>query len=130
MITLEFYRNKQVEGWQGFLVEGHSGFAAHGEDIVCAAVSALAQTAVLGIQEVIEIDCLVEIDEADGLLLCLLPEKLAQEEWKQAQLVLKVLYTGLSAIEEEYGKHVSVKEVPYRENESAIVRFKKRRRKH
>jgi len=121
---------KEGPGWRGFLAYGHSGFAGHGEDIVCAAVSALTQTAVLGLQHVLGIECLVWMDESEGSLLCLLPENLGCEVWKQAQLVLRVLYVGLLATEEEYGNYVSVKEVPYRENESAIIRLQKRWRKH
>ena len=35
----------------GFEVAGHSGTAAHGQDIVCAGVSSLTQTALLGLGE-------------------------------------------------------------------------------
>jgi uncharacterized protein YsxB (DUF464 family) len=33
-------------------VKGHAGYAPHGQDIVCAAVSAILQTAVLGLESV------------------------------------------------------------------------------
>ncbi len=33
----------------GFSAQGHTGFAEEGEDIVCAAVSAITQTAMLGV---------------------------------------------------------------------------------
>lgn len=33
-------------------VKGHAGYAPHGQDIVCAAVSAILQTAVLGIESI------------------------------------------------------------------------------
>ena len=35
----------------GYRVHGHSGTASKGQDIVCAGISALAQTALLGISE-------------------------------------------------------------------------------
>lgn len=35
-------------------VKGHAGYAPHGQDIVCAAVSAILQTAVLGIESIAE----------------------------------------------------------------------------
>ena len=35
----------------GFSAEGHTGFADRGEDIVCAAISVLTQTAVIGLQQ-------------------------------------------------------------------------------
>ncbi len=129
MTKVKFYKAGEGRGWQGFRALGHTGYAAHGSDIVCAAVSALTQTAALGLTEVLGIDCLVQVDESKGSLLCLLPQGLTTGDWTQSQLVLNILYQGLLATEMEYGKHVSVKEVPYRENESAIVRLKKGRRK-
>ncbi|HKM43078.1 MAG TPA: ribosomal-processing cysteine protease Prp [Limnochordia bacterium] len=130
MTQVDFYRTAEGCEWQGFRAHGHTGFAGHGEDIVCAAVSVLTQTAVLGLREVLAIDCLVQTDEREGSLLCLLPDELSENDWNQAQLILNVLYVGLLATEKEYGDHVSVKEVPHRENESAIIRLKKRRRKY
>lgn len=127
MIKVRFFQTEA--GWQGFQVSGHAGAADPGEDIVCSAVSALAQTAALGLTKVLEIECDVKV--TDGYLSCLLPE-LQQSLWEQAQLVLAVFLTGLEAIiaEEEYNKYVSVKEVPYRENEFTTFRYQKRRRKH
>lgn len=128
MTRVEFYKTDL--GWQGFKALGHSGYAEHGEDIVCAAVSVLTQTAVLGLTELLGIEGLVQIDENEGLLVCLLPPDLDEGVWEQAQLILDVLHLGLTATAKEYGNHVSVKEVPYHENESAIIRHQKGRRKY
>lgn len=98
--------------------------------MVCAAMSVLTHTAVLGLKKVLGVDCLVKADETQGLLVCLLPDRLSGEEYKQAQLILEVLYAGVTATVEEYGNYVRMKEVPYREDESAIFRLKKRRRKY
>ncbi|MCK9526197.1 MAG: ribosomal-processing cysteine protease Prp, partial [Limnochordia bacterium] len=97
MTKVEFYKNEEGYEWQGFCAHGHTGFAGHGEDIVCAAVSVLTQTAILGLNEVLAIDCLVQADEREGSLLCLLPDEMAEQDWKQAQLVLNILYVGLLA---------------------------------
>ena len=126
MTKIEFYKTDL--GWRGFQAQGHTGFANSGEDIVCAAVSVLTQTTVLGLKQVLGIDSQVQIDEKKGLLVCLLPDELNAAQWGQAQILLEVLYVGLLATAEEYGDYVSVKEVPYRENESAIIRLKKGRR--
>ena len=48
MIKVEIFKNEDGKIF-GYEVTGHSGTAAHGEDIVCAGVSSLAQTALLGI---------------------------------------------------------------------------------
>lgn len=123
MTKVSFYRTEA--GWRGFEAVGHANWGAYGEDIVCAAVSALTQTTALGLTKVLAIDCQIVVKETDGALFCLLPDGLSQEQWERAQLVLNVFYTGLMAImdEVEYRKHLSVKEVPYRENESATFRL-------
>lgn len=128
MINVEFYETDR--GWQGFRAHGHAGYADPGEDIVCAAVSILTQTAVLGLEQVLGVACQLQIDEAKGLLECALPQGLPEKLWQDAQLVLEVLLVGLRSTAEEYGDYVSVKEVPYRENKSSIVRHQEGRRKH
>ncbi len=50
----------------GFSVTGHSGTAERGQDIVCAGVSSLAQTALLGIMEYLHRE--VDYDIASGKL--------------------------------------------------------------
>jgi uncharacterized protein len=44
----------KVNGKHGYMnieIEGHANFDKHGSDIVCAGVSAISQTAVLGLME-------------------------------------------------------------------------------
>ena len=52
----------------GFRAEGHSGYAAYGEDILCAAISALTQTTLLGLLNVIGIPVTYELDDEVGLV--------------------------------------------------------------
>lgn len=46
---IEFCLHRQHGRITGYDVSGHSGTAAHGFDIVCAGISSLAQTALLGL---------------------------------------------------------------------------------
>jgi len=48
MINIEIVRNSD-QAMVGFSVSGHANTAPHGQDIVCAGISALTQTAVLGL---------------------------------------------------------------------------------
>jgi len=48
MIELVFQRDH--DRWFSFQSKGHSGYKKSGEDIVCAAISAIMQTAILGIK--------------------------------------------------------------------------------
>lgn len=49
MIKIQIFRNAARE-ISGFTVNGHANAAPHGQDIVCAAVATLTQTAVLGLE--------------------------------------------------------------------------------
>jgi len=48
MINIEIVRNSD-QAMVGFSVIGHANTAPHGQDIVCAGISALTQTAALGL---------------------------------------------------------------------------------
>lgn len=107
MTVVHFIRNQH--GITGFEVSGHSGYADYGNDIVCAAISSLTQTTVLGLRNVVQVDVTVEIK--DGYLECRLPKKLSAELWRDSQLVMNILYVGLKGIEEEYQDFLRIEEV-------------------
>lgn len=94
-----YYSDRQIFR---FRASGHTGYAVHGEDIVCAAISVLTQTAVIGLQEVVGLKPIVEVK--DGYLDCSIPDDLNQQISAQAQIVMNVLYKGLQAIYQEYGE--------------------------
>ena len=62
------------KGYKGFEVLGHSGYADIGSDIVCAGVSAVAQTAVNMATEVLNLDFMIDLDAKAGKLKCILEE--------------------------------------------------------
>lgn len=99
MTVVRFYYSDQTI--RGFRAAGHTGYGDFGEDIVCAAISVLTQTAVIGLQEVVGIKPTVKIK--DGYLDCRLPNDLDQPIQAQVKLVIDVLYKGLQAILQEYG---------------------------
>lgn len=104
MIRIEVRRNAQGH-IQGYTVAGHSGFAPEGEDIVCAGVTALAETAVLGLRQVAGIRPQVEM--ADGLIRCELPP-LTGGQAAQAQAILETMLLGLRDIAKDYRTYVQV----------------------
>ena len=88
MITANvFYRKGKIAG---FLVEGHSGYAPEGQDIVCAAVSTAVQSCVVGITEVLKIPVNLKIEEARlEFFLNDTNQKTAQEFMKTCELCIK-----------------------------------------
>lgn len=97
---------------RGFRAAGHAGFAERGADIVCAAVSALTEVTVLGLQARLGLEPAVEMDEERGLLLCTLDrDGTPPEMWARAQDLLETLALGLGEIAKEYADYIRVREV-------------------
>jgi uncharacterized protein YsxB (DUF464 family) len=69
MIKIDIVRNK-LNYIEGFCVIGHADTAPHGQDIVCAGVSALTQTAVIGLERYLGRQ--VDLDIASGKLVATL----------------------------------------------------------
>lgn len=87
-----------------FQVTGHAEYAEFGKDVVCGAVSALAQTAILGLEEVAGISPEVEINE--GSLICMLSAGEAAND--RGQAILETVILGLKEIEQDYGDYLRV----------------------
>ena len=100
MITVTVYRENELP--VGFSVSGHANMGEYGEDLVCAAVSAVVQTAILGITEVCHISAGVSIEE--GETTCILPKDAAQDALDRAAIVFDTMLAGLRSIQASYPK--------------------------
>lgn len=91
----------------GFDCTGHADYAEAGQDIVCSAVSALAQAAVLGLVEVAHIPAGYSI-QADGGLHCIIGRDATDAQCKDAALLLDTLAAGLQAVDESYPGYLKI----------------------
>jgi uncharacterized protein YsxB (DUF464 family) len=107
MIWVDLYSSN--EGLRGFTIEGHAGMAPHGEDVVCAGVSAVAQTALLGLEAYLPGGFAWNL-EADGRIRCFLVDRLSPEDRRVSEIILGTLRLGLEAIENSYGEYVKIRE--------------------
>ena len=82
----------------GYTACGHSGYAEAGADIVCAAISVLTQSAVIGMMEVLHLPVKLERDDGAGFLKAILPVENAPE----AQVLLETMRLSLKSIRAEY----------------------------
>lgn len=80
----------------GFHIRGHAGDMLNGENIVCAAVSAIAQCTAMGIIDVAELD--PELTMEDGDMRLVLPRIMTAEQEKAAAVLLKTMKIGLDSI--------------------------------
>lgn len=104
MIRIRIVRNAATH-ITGLQARGHARFAAHGQDIVCAAVSALLQTAWLGLETIEGIE--VSYRRDDGHLSFAL-ESGAEREG--VRVLLSSICLGIRQIEEQYPEFVRVEE--------------------
>ena len=86
----------------GFTVSGHANMGEYGEDLVCAAVSAVVQTAILGITEVCRIQAGVSIE--DGQTSCILEKDVTGDAMERASIVFETMLCGLRSIQSSYPK--------------------------
>ncbi|MFU0827611.1 MAG: Ribosomal-processing cysteine protease Prp [Lachnoclostridium sp.] len=98
MIKISFYKNAE-DKIIGFHAKGHAGFANSGQDIVCAAVSALIINTVNSIEHFTSDTCQYREDEKKGEIDFRIESELSSE----SSLLLNSLHLGLQGIEKEYG---------------------------
>ena len=75
---------------------GHSGYGAYGEDVVCAGVSSIIQTAMLGLLSVVKVNDCIKKDEENAIMEINLPENLPSDKMHDAQIVLETMMCGIS----------------------------------
>ncbi len=95
MIEVVFYKTKEKE-YRGFNCLGHAGYAASGEDIVCAAVSALVINTVNSIRNFTDEKIRLVTNEEEGLIQLMFEEAPGHD----ASLLMNSLYLGLSSIQD------------------------------
>lgn len=90
------------------VAQGHTGYGEAGEDIVCAAVSTLLQSALLGLLQVVGINVKFSVDEEKGSLRFTLPSVLSAEERHDADIVLNTMLCGIKDIYTEYSDYINL----------------------
>lgn len=93
MIRVTIFSNKE-QLIKGFEVCGHAGFSESGTDIVCAAVSVLAQNTANSIEEFTHDDFETELDEKKGRLKVMLTDNVSSE----SDLLMKSFKLGINSI--------------------------------
>lgn len=107
MIKARFLKDdSQLKGLE---VSGHAFFAPHGQDIVCAGVSALVTTGYNSLLHYVgEEKISLEVDESTGYMRYELSD-LNQKEEKETEIILKTIKIGIDSIAQAYPGHVTIR---------------------
>ena len=84
-------------------VKGHADYADKGSDIVCAAVSAIVQTAGHEVEKMSKNSTC----EKEGYY-SIITEKIDDENSRDAQIILKTMQNGLAELQEQYPKNIKL----------------------
>ena len=93
----------------GFTVSGHSGYAEAGQDVICAAISAIVTMAEATINDVCGAKAKVRVKEEDARVTLTLPASCDEEESVQA--VLAGMLLTLCSLRDDYPDYIEVLEV-------------------
>ena len=109
MITAAFH----LEGARivSFQVEGHSGLAPQGEDILCAAVTSAVRLTECAVNDVLGLEAAVKVSEKDASISLKLPRNLEGEADQVCQTLLASLMVYFVQLQEEYPENITVMEV-------------------
>ena len=110
MIKIDLYSDS-LGDIRRYHVKGHADFAEYGEDIVCAAISVLAQTTLIGLVEVLNLkenEIFYKIDENTGYLNVELKDIKDENDLKSSQLLLETFKLGIQSIQESYPGNIKI----------------------
>ena len=93
----------------GFSISGHSGYAEAGQDIVCAAISAVVTMAEATINDVCGAKAKVRVKDEQARITLTLPAICDEEDSVQAVLAGLMLY--LCSLRDDYPDYIEVLEV-------------------
>ncbi len=88
--------------------DGHTNYGEKGEDIVCASLSSIVQTAALGLLMVAEMPLKMKRDDEAGYLKFSLPDNLSEKQEIQAAAILDTMVCGISDLYETFSDYIEL----------------------
>jgi uncharacterized protein len=106
MTQVSIVRDKEGFIWE-FTVKGHAGAGAEGEDIVCAGISAIVQTALGAMDELAGVR---SFTVKRGLVRCTVPADIPKVKKEVIKIILDSMAIGLKQIDltPEYSEYISI----------------------
>ena len=108
MTDVVFYKNNGVI--TAFECSGHTGYADNGYDIVCSALSSIAQSCALGITEVLRVNAKIKRNDDKGYYRVVLPDGMTEEQLSGTQVLLQTMYMSVKTLAKDYSKFIKLEE--------------------
>jgi uncharacterized protein YsxB (DUF464 family) len=91
-----------------YRIQGHSGYAPLGTDIVCAAISTLGQTTAMGLKQIVGVKTQVVVDESIPDYQCYYVLQDVNGKDKEIATLLETFCGGVRIIAEDYPDYVKL----------------------
>ncbi len=88
--------------------DGHTGYGAEGEDIVCAALSSIVQTAVLGIMQLVGVNADYQVDSSEASLSLDIPKGISDSQRHDCDIILNTLLLGVNDLYQGYSDFIEL----------------------
>ena len=99
---------KKVNRIVKVVCSGHTGYGVEGEDIVCAALSSVVQTALMGLLAVARVKVDYHRDDKKGTLTFALPDGLSEGKKHDAAVILDTMLCGVSDLREGFSDFINL----------------------
>lgn len=106
MTTISFF--KKDNNIVKVVSKGHTGYAEEGSDIVCAAVSAVLQTALLGLLKEAKKFITYKVNEKCPSFEIVIKNGIENELLEKTNLILNTAYLGIKDIAKQYKAYVKL----------------------
>ncbi len=99
---------KKGNEYTRIICDGHTGYGVEGEDIVCAALSSVVQTAALGMLSVAGANIDIIRDDKEGYFEIVVPNDLSPDVQHDVQVIFATMMCGVSDIYTEYSDFIDM----------------------
>ena len=106
MTKFKFFKNDN--NFVGFECSGHTGYEEYGKDVLCATISGISQSVVLGLTKVLNINVDMKKDDKKGHLKVELPSDLSLDKMQSAQVLICTLYESVKDLMIGYSSYISM----------------------
>ena len=99
---------KEHDVFVGFECSGHTGYNTHGKDILCATISGISQSVILGLEKVCNIKTSITRRDKDGYIKVIIPLTIARYQVEQAQILFETFKASIEDLLSGYSKYISM----------------------
>lgn len=103
-VVLKLKKKNDINGVE---ISGHANSSEYGQDIVCASISGITQTILLGLIDIL--DGNIEYKIESGYLYFKLPDDLEPSMLEKVQVLTNTLRLGLDNIKENYSDYIYIR---------------------